>query len=303
MKKTFKCAYCSRQIKTEACPYCGGINELPAFLLQDKPSASNRNDSSDAEPNMLSGKAADCTPPYPPRPAKKPTALNKIITFLKSHTCLRAVVIAFLLVILFVAFMFILWLTTKDIGKPISESSDNTIKIDDDFTITVTGLNKTWDISLPCSLSELVKNISILPPSIDKPSEEDPNMDGIRDLHPFEGETIRDSYGLFYYDIINDSYEVAPYSEAICDTIHTYHFSLENKVSSIKFQGKEILCDMDTLIESFGQPSLMRTYDSYTSIQYSSTAGYIELSYEKSDNYAFPNSIRIDNLRQNRKYY
>ena len=84
MKKTFKCEFCGRHIKTEQCPYCGGVNDIPLTPGSDAPS----------------GKAADCYPPYPPRKKARNnnSFFGKLRTFFSEHTCLRDIVLAVLFI-------------------------------------------------------------------------------------------------------------------------------------------------------------------------------------------------------------
>ena len=289
MKKTFRCEYCGRQIKTEECPYCGGVNDIPLYPISDGPS----------------GKAADCIPPVPPRkrlPVNK-SFPRKVITFFQIHTVLRALLLAVLSVVVVLIISAVVLHNNYEKNRPEIKDSDNVLELSGPLTITVSSLGKEWDLTLPSPLRDLEKDINFLPPIIDDPAKDDPDKDGILDLLPFGGTSLRDSYGLFYYDIINDSYETAPYTQATCDMIHTYHSSYKDKVSSIKIQGKELITDLDSVINAFGEPS-SRTTDQYsTEIEYKSTSGRITLSFDKEDDYAFPDLITIENLAQNRKYY
>lgn len=288
MKRTFKCEYCGRSIKTEECPYCGGVNDIPVGALSDRPS----------------GKAADYIPPYPPRNIhKNNTFLGKVLTFFKIHSCLRALVLSVLFVVVVLVISFMVWLINEDSVRPEFNESDTMLVTDKNFSVSVTAMGKTWDIRLPSPISEISQNITFLPPIINDTAQDDPDTDGILDLLPFRGTTLRDSYGLFYYDIINDSYDTVPYTDAVCDKFNTYRSSYKDKMTSLKVFGKELITDMDSVIEALGEPTETTTYPTYKEIEYRTTGGRITLTFEKDDSYAFPDSIYIENLMQNRKYY
>lgn len=289
MKKSFKCEFCGRHIKTEQCPYCGGVNDIPLTPGSDAPS----------------GKAADCYPPYPPRKKARNnnSFFGKLRTFFSEHTCLRDIVIAVLFIIVVLVLSYIFWLINESKDKPVTDTSDTVIDTDNVLSLQVTALGKEWDLKLPSAVSELSEHITFLPPIISDPEKEDPDTDGILDLLPFHGTTLNDSYGIFYYEIINDSYDTAPYSEAICDRIHTYHSSYDEKLSSLKINDKELIADLDSVIEAFGEPSKTNKYSGRTEIEYKTTGGSITISFDEDDDNAFPYSIYIDNLAQNRKYY
>ena len=57
------------------------------------------------------------------------------------------------------------------------------------------------------------------------------------------------------------------------------------------------------MIEAFGEPSKTNKYSGRTEIEYKTTGGSITISFDEDDDNAFPYSIYIDNLAQNRKYY
>ncbi len=289
MKKKFKCEFCGRLIQTEQCPYCGGINSIPLNPVSDAPS----------------GKAADYYPPYPPRKGtpKENSFFGRVRTFFKVHSCLRDIVLVILFIVVVLVLSYIIWLINNNKDMPVSDTSDTIIATDKVLCLKVTSLGKEWDLKLPSSVSELSEYITFLPPIIRDPEKEDPDTDGILDLLPFRGTTLNDSYGIFSYEIINDSYDPAPFTEAICDRIRTYHSSDDKKLTSLKLNGKELINDLNSVIETFGEPSVTTKYSGTTEIEYKTTGGSFSLYFDEDDNNAFPYSIYIDNLAQNRNYF
>lgn len=300
MTKTFKCEYCGRRIKTEECPYCGGVNELPLEFLSDGSNKTNTPSVKDASATRTATVSSSLKKQVGSK--KKIPFLKKVKTFFSIHTCLRDLVIAAMVFVVLIIGLFFVYLATKE-PDPVYTYSDTVLDWDGELTVSIPAMDRSFDIVLPSTLNEIGKNITFITPAITSLAEQDPDLDGVLDLKPFEGTSISDSYGLIYFDIINDSYDSLPYTDATCDKLRMYRFSENNEIKSLKIQGKELITGISSVIDSLGEPSSMCTYSDSKEIKYKTDRGEIRLSYHERNDYASPETIYIENLSQARKYY
>lgn len=287
MKSLFRCEYCGRRIKTEECPYCGGINSLP--LDRDKYSAK--------EIPVASG--INTSEPFVP---KKLTPYQKFVTFMRVHTIIRTVCIFFICMAAFIFALYLFFLANEE-REPVTVNTNRILDIGLDYTVTATVFDKTVDITLPCSVGSLSNIMTIKEPIITDIENEDRNLDGIMDFAPYQGGFIFDENDLFTFSLINDSFDVVPYTQVNCDQITLMSYKYKDKLTSLKLNGNELLTDMDSVLDLLGDPTTYITNTEYSTIEYKTPYGHIRLDYYKEDNYDFPKYIYLSNLVQSRIYY
>lgn len=264
MQRSFKCAYCGRKIKSEICPYCGGVNELPEE-------------------------------PQPYIPSVSPNE-GRFATDMSKHAILRNTLSFAILIAVVFVIIFFTYIVNKDDYEVIS--TDNYIECESDFNLSISALNKTFEFTLPCRYDDLEKELSLTPPKINDPVSDDPNSDGILDLKPSYATFTQDVYKLLKFDLVNDSNEMKPYTDSKCDRIASDYCS---RMTSLCFLGKELLVDLDSLKELFGEPTNTYIYSSFTTVEWLTSYGALKLHYQDDDP-SRPSYVEFENCRQGRQY-
>lgn len=172
-----------------------------------------------------------------------------------------------------------------------NKKTDNVIECSQSVEILFTHSNVVHTVTLPCRFSEISDKFKIINPVIPYPDKNDPDGDGIYDLEPHNSCYASDSYGLLRYSVTNDSDEKAPYTIGYCDKLtSTDHF---RNCTSLKFDGTELITDIDSLIDIWGEPSKTEYGAVSTTYTYNTTHGHIILSYYEKKDKNRPNDIEI----------
>lgn len=172
-----------------------------------------------------------------------------------------------------------------------NKKTDNVIECSQSVEISYTHSNVVHTVTLPCRFSEISDKFKIINPVIPYPDKNDPDGDGIYDLEPHNSCYASDSYGLLRYSVTNDSDEKAPYTIGYCDKLtSTDHF---RNCTSLKFDGTELITDIDSLIDIWGEPSKTEYGAVSTTYTYNTTHGHIILIYYEKKDKNRPNDIEI----------
>ena len=84
---------------------------------------------------------------------------------------------------------------------------------------------------------------------------------------------------------------VLPYLDGICNRVVTdYQFK---NCTSLKINGTELLTNIETIIDSFGEPSKSEYSSLYSTYTYNTTNGYIMLRYQDERDPNRPKDIEI----------
>ena len=317
MVKTYRCEYCGQKIRTEVCRYCGAINsfkqEAPEPLqtpenpsntdtlerreYTDAESVKNSETKSTKNTTETTGKKTNSLQKTRKKSQKNGLSLNaynhdslKSTSRNKHHNPAVIVLIACsVLLVVLLAFVLhdadIVW----DIKK--NTKSETVIECESSVDLTITHSDITETISLPCRVSEISSKYKIINPTIVNPERNDPDGDGILDLTHYDSCVVSDSYGIFSFYVTNDSDETVPFLNGVCKTLASGdHF---RNCSSLKFNGTELISDIEAIIDSLGEPSKSEhstIFDTYT---YNTTHGSITLKYYEEKDHDRPNHIEI----------
>ena len=266
MSKYYKCEYCGRRILTEVCRYCGGINEF--------------NEMSPAPP-----KAEKSAPQK-----KESTEKTSKKRFPRIRLGAAELIIGSVLIL--VGFLvFILWDAEIVWDKKENKSAGRVLEYNGPVTLTYTHNDITDTVTLPFRLDEINETHKFINPVIVAPDVNDPNGDGIYDIIHNDYCITSDSYGIFGFYVSNHSDESIPYLDGICEKVCSGdHF---RNCSSLIINGTELIADIDTIIDSLGEPSKSQ-YSSITSTYtYNTTNGYISLKYDEERDPNRPNYVEI----------
>lgn len=289
MFKYYRCEYCDRKILTEICRYCGGINDFSQMTpvqpqntkdpASDKTSETKRSKPTDSRTGIFSSIKG------------RFISLFSLIGRHKASFFLITSVLALFVMLGFVLYdAEIVWNSKKN------TTSDTVLSFDSPVNVTFTHSGLEGSLSLPCRFSEISKDFKIIDPVITDPKEQDPDNDGILDLRPLNYCIASDTYGLFNYYVTNDSSGcVLPYLDGICNRVVTdYQFK---NCTSLKINGTELLTNIETIIDSFGEPSKSEYSSLFSKYTYNTTNGYIMLRYQDERDLNRPKDIEI---RQNK---
>lgn len=279
MHKYYRCEYCGRKILTEVCRYCGGINSFEHMTPLEPQKKKNPTSHIRSE----TGKNGKQTASFFKRGIKRLFSFitrRKGIFLLLTPTVLLAIMLG---CILYDAE--IVW-DAKENTK-----TDNILLYDSAVELSFTYNNNTGSITLPCRFSEISEKYKIINPTIAVPDRNDPDRDGIFDLEPNDYCIASDTYGIFCYYVTNDSEEKAPYLDGACSKL----VSGDNfkNCTSLKYNGTELLTDIDTIIASYGEPSRSDYGSLSSTYTYNTKNGYISLKYLDEKDTSRPNHIEI----------
>jgi len=283
MAKYFRCEYCDRKIRTEVCPHCGGINELPV----DTNVPSSTSDQQISAGKKKSTRFSDL---------KNKIKDSRIVSFFrKTFIIIGAAVTVIIIIGIILGFRDNVRLDYED------EYSDTLIKTEAKVKIDSVINGNSVSFELPCSLDVLSESLTLSPPRIYNPEKEDPNGDGIMDLGPYHGTSVEDTYNAFNFRIVNPTYDTVHFTDSICDSI--FLSDPYKIVSSLKFNGTELLAPMDSIISAFGTPTYKYASTYSISLKYDTSFGRIQFYYDRDQpDSALPSNIDISNATISRRY-
>ncbi len=318
MFKYYKCEYCGRKILTSICPYCNGINDLEHMKpIRAKKSDKDLPDPAEMDREIPDGSIyekaladnttfeealSEKTPSVKERSdetSSKKSRSNKTAsekersdkTASKKSRSDTTSLLIFSVVLLAALLFYILHDADIVWDSKKNKKTDNVIECSQSVEISFTHSNVVHTVTLPCRFSEISDKFKIINPVIPYPDKNDPDGDGIYDLEPHNSCYASDSYGLLRYSVTNDSDEKAPYTIGYCDKLtSTDHF---RNCTSLKFDGTELITDIDSLIDIWGEPSKTEYGAVSTTYTYNTTHGHIILSYYEKKDKNRPNDIEI----------
>ena len=317
MVKTYRCEYCGQKIRTEVCRYCGAINSIKLATpdptekteeptnteLLKRRENTNTETVKNTEPNSTKNTTettenSSKTTPKSRNTAKKTGSATNAYNHdseksapKNRHLSPAVIVLIACSVLLVVLLAFVLH--DADIVWDIKKNtkSETVIECESSVDLTITHSDITETIFLPCRVSEISRKYKIINPTIVNPERNDPDGDGILDLTHYDSCVVSDSYGIFSFYVTNDSEETVPFLNGVCKTLASGdHF---RNCSSLKFNGTELISDIEAIIDSLGEPSKSEhstIFDTYT---YNTTHGSITLKYYEEKDHDRPNHIEI----------
>ncbi|MCR5431543.1 MAG: zinc ribbon domain-containing protein [Lachnospiraceae bacterium] len=155
--------------------------------------------------------------------------------------------------------------------------SSHVVEVNTEEVFSAKVANTEYEFTLPCSYPELKTKVKIVPPRDYISVPDDPlSPPEIETIESFKDLYAHDTYDILDFAIFNNSFETKKIDECICDTIRVANTT---KLSSLKFQGKELMAEAADIINSFGEPSEQQTYLDIYSITYQTTCGSIYFLY------------------------
>ena len=291
MSKYYRCEFCGRKIKDDLCPYCGGVNsDKSENVRPDEKVKSEVIDDASTEKYEKVRKQLK-------KEVAREYRVEKKLTEKRSKLIKRSISIAIAAVVLI--FLIVIIVQKNDYDMTHTET-ENVIDVDDIvFDLTLGG--NSFKLTVPSGFNEISSNLSFSPPTIEKP-ENDPDGNMIYDIQPGYAVYCDDVYGVLHLSLYNNQYSAVPYTEGVCDDLTIY---TKDNLTSVKWDGREVLVPAGKIIEMFGEPSYKVESDYSRHYDYRTTNGEISFvyynSYEHEGEFVLDH-ISVMNKRRVRSY-